>query len=232
MILSSSILKQRPYRYFLLLYDFIHRNTFELAHSGEVVSFDYMGNATKFFTPTQFTTYHDVYNAITWMKASEFYFKHDINVYSLININMPHEYEHGSRSEFYHVFTGIGVLAKLLSGKDIKKEDILNSLNLIGEREISVSKDKKIQMDVNINQKTLDVIKNPMFRPLLVDELRYAVKYVNSKLVSENLSKLIDADKYKSKLVIGENRGITTNDIKLFESVKGNFREIKLDHRI
>lgn len=161
MVLSGSTLKQRPYRYYLLLYDFIHRNRFELAHSGEEVSFDYMGNATRFFTPSQFTTYHDVYSAITWMKASEFYFKHDKTVYSLININMPHEYEHGSRSEFYHVFVGIGVLKRLINGTPIKKDDILSSFDLLSQREITITKDKKVQLDVNINNKTLDVMKSP-----------------------------------------------------------------------
>ncbi len=232
MVLSSSILKQRPYRYYLLLNDFINRSKFEIAHSGQSVEFDYMGNSTKFYTPDSFTTYHDTYSAISWMKSSELYFKHDKTVYSLFNINMPDDYEHGSRSEFYHIFTGLGVIAKLRKGDKIRKEDVLEEFNSLGERTIRFSKNHIIDIDVNVGEKTLEIVKSPLFRPLLTEELRYAVNHVNSKNVSANLEKLFETDTYKSKLVIGQNRGITTNDIKLFESVKGNFREIKLEHRI
>lgn len=232
MVLSSSILKQRPYRYYLLLNDFINKKKFTIAHSGESMSFDYMGNQTKFYVPEQFTTYHDVYDAIIWMKSSDIYFKNEKLVYSLININMPEDYEHGSTSEFYHIFTGLAILAKLKNkSSTVRKEDVLREIKTLSDRTIYVDKTKTIDLDVNVNPETMGIVTSPLFRPLLKDELWYACDYINKKIVADNLNQLNQSDKYKIKLVIGQNRGITTNDIKLFESVRGNFKEVKLEHR-
>lgn len=231
MILTDSILKARPYRYLLLLYDFINEHQFELAHSGEKVTFQFMGNATKFYTPAQFTSYHDVHDALSWMKTNEIHFKHEKLVFTLPTITMPKDYEHGSTSEFYHIFTGLAVLARLkTNSKQVTPADVLKEISSLGDRSIKVGH-SVIELDVNVNQATLDIVESPLFRPLLKTEVRYACDYVNKDIVSCNINYLKSLDKYKIKVVIGENRSITTNDIKLFESVNGNYQEIKLDHR-
>lgn len=232
MILTNSLLKTRPYRYYLLLYDFIHHRQFELTHSGNKVSFEYMGDARKFYHPAEFTTYHDVYDALTWMKTAEIFFKKEKQIYPINVLNMPEDYEHGSRSEFYHIFIGVALIYKFLNpDQTVTSKDVLKTVSRLGDRKIVVSTKKVMEMDVNVSPTTLKIITSPMFSPLLKDEIRYACTFVNGKKVSGNITQLNSKDKYAIKLVIGQNRGITTNDIKLYEQVKGNFREIKLDHR-
>lgn len=227
---SSSLLKARPYRYYLLLHDFINRKKFTVAHSEHGVAFDYMGNATKFYTPDSFRTYHDVYEAITWMKTASIYFKAGDAVYTLPQIAMPDDYEHGSTSEFYHIYTGVAVLAYLMTGNH-RKEEIEKNLSLIAERKVSVDRDHTIELDVNVNPSTMGIISDPMFRPLLKTELIYAYNFIRQRIVTGNLDYFIALPKYKIKLVIGKNRGIAVDDVKLYESVNGNFKEVKLEHR-
>jgi hypothetical protein len=193
-----------------------------------------MGNQTRFFTPDQFTTYHDVYTALVWMKSAEnIFFKHDKLVYTLDHITMPHEYEHGSRSEFYHILTGIAVVVSLMKNTTkLKKQDIINGLSQLANRSVKISKTKTIDLDVNVQTATLNIIRDPRFFNLLHDEIRYCIGYVNTSTVKSHIERLFQTDKYLLTLVIGQNRSITTNDIKLFESIKGNSKEIKLDHRI
>ena len=230
MNLSSSILKAKPYRYCLLLYDFIKRTPFEIVHSGERVIFDYMGNPTKFFTPDKFHTYHDVSDALSWMKSSEMLFKHGTMVYSLMNIVMPKEYDHGIKNEFYHTLTGLSIVVKLLRNKKvIGVDDLLRDVSLLNKKVISIDKNRTIELDLNVSRKTIDILTSDLFNKLFREEFIYACSYVNKPVVSDNIDRLILLDKYKIKVVIGDNRGITVNDLKLFESVNGNFKEIKLE---
>lgn len=232
MTFTKSLLVSRPYRYYLLLHDFMNRARFELAHSGQRVVFEYMGNSTKFFTPAQFTTYHDVHDAIVWMKSNDINFKHEKLVYALDTINMPHEYDHGSTSEFYHIFVGLAIILSLRTKKSVRKEDLMKEVSILSKRSIMVDAKHTINLDVNVNPSTLNIVKSPMFMPLLKNEIKYAIDYVNQPNVKANIDRLIGMDKYDIKVIIGQNRGITTDDIKLFENVKGNFKEIKLGNRI
>lgn len=213
----------------------MNRNHLTVSQTEQKMVFEYMGDARKFYTPDEFTSYHDVYSALTWMKTAEINFKAGKLVYPLGILDMPDDYEHGSSSEFDHVLTGLAIIAKLRLGRDVKKNDVLSEIGLLTKTKqtIQLSKSRKIEVSVRVNKSTIQILQSPLFLPLLSDEMREACKYVNSTIVNRHLTALnTNSDHQNMKLVIGENRGITTYDVKLFESVKGSFKEIKLDHRI
>ena len=216
----------------LLLNDFINKRPLEVAHTNMPVVAEYLGNQIKFYHPKEFTSYHQVYECINWMKTNAIHLKAGTYVYPIDHIVMPEDYEHGSRSEFYHIFTGLAFLAKLRKvKKTITKEDILAEIPTLSSRTVEFGSKKLLQLDVNVNPSTLSIITNPLFRPLLKEELWYAAHFINKKIVTENMLNLLMQDSFLLKLVIGKNRGVAVNDIKLFESVNGNHREIYVDHR-
>ena len=232
MLLSRQSLLARPYRYLYLLYDFIHRKGFELGFSGVRLPFDYMGNPYKFYTPDMFTTSHDVHDALSWMKTTDIFFKHKDDVYPLEALNTPDDYDDGHVSDIKHLFVGLAIIAKLHTQKEtVSRQDVISMIEYATQRQAIVSRDKLIDIKVSLSSAAINVVNSPIFQPMLKDDIRYACDFVNSKNVSSNLDVLINSDKYKIKLVIGENRGITKNDVKLFESVKGNLKEIKLANR-
>ena len=231
-MLSRHSLLSRPYRYFYILYDFIHGRSFELGFSGVKVPFDYMGNPHKFYTPDQFTTSHDIHDAISWMKTTDIFFKHKEDIYPLEAIHMPDEYENGIVSDIRHALVGVSILTKLVTGNDsISYQDIVNNTDIITKKQVEVSNNKLIQVDVNVSEMIVNILNSNMFKPLLRNDIIYACNFVNTKNVSGNLDSLISRDKYKIKLVVGDNRGITKDDVKLFEFINGNLKEIKLGHR-
>lgn len=232
MLLTRQSLLSKPYRYLYLLYDFIHRRGFELGFSGVKLPFDYMGNPYKFYTPEMFSTSHDVHDAISWMKTTDIFFKHKDDIYPLEAINTPDDYDSGYISDIKHLLVGLSILAKLHTKKEyISNQDVLSMDRYISSRQANVSRDNVIDINISLSDSAINVVSSPIFQPLIKDDIRYACDFVNSKNVSEHLDALINSDKYKIKLVIGSNRGITKNDIKLFESVKGNLKEIKLANR-
>lgn len=232
MLLTRQSLLSRPYRYLYLLYDFIHRREFELGFSGVKVPFDYMGNPYKFYTPEMFSTSHDVHDAISWMKTTDIFFKTKDDIYPLEVINTPEDYDSEFISDIKHLLVGLAILAKLHTNKEnISIQDVLAMDRYISSRHANVSRDKLIEINVSLSKSATNVVSSTIFQPLIKDDIRYACNFVNSKNVSDHLNALITSDKYKIKIVVGSNRGITKNDIKLFESVKGNLKEIKLANR-
>ncbi len=232
MLLTRQSLLSRPYRYLYLLYDFIHRRGFELGLSGVKLPFDYMGNPYKFYTPEMFSTSHDVHDAISWMKTTDIFFKHKDDIYPLEAINTPDDYDNNYISDIKHLLVGLAILAKLHTKKEnISKQDVLSMDRYISSRQANVSRDNLIDINISLSDSAINVVSSSIFQPLIKDDIRYACDFVNSKNVSDNLDTLINSDKYKIKLVVGSNRGIAKNDIKLFESVKGNLKEIKLENR-
>lgn len=232
MLLSRQFLLSRPYRYIYLLYDFIHRRSFKIGLSELKLSFDYMGNPYKFYTPEQFTSSHDVHDALSWMKTTDIFFKHKDDIYPLESLYIPEEYDNGDVSDIRHVFYGLAILAKLHTGKKtISRQDVVNMVGFIKNTSANVSKDKVILIETGISPNILNIINDSMFSFVLNEDIRHACNFVNSIVVSSNIDSILNLDKYKIKLVIGGNRGITKHDVKLYQYFKSNLKEIKLANR-
>lgn len=212
------------------LYDFINRNGFEIGLTGTKLTFEYLGNQYKFYTPESFTSPHDIHDAISWLKTNEVFLKDKDNVFPLEALRMPQGYNNGDTSDLRHLIVGLAIIAKLyFSKKSINQFDVINVIKFLSER-IRIGTGQEILVSINLDDKVLRIVKDAMYQPMLKDDIRYACSFVNSRNVSANLDKIMQ-NKYVIKLIIGENRGITTNDVKVFQSFNGNFKEIKLANR-
>lgn len=218
----------RPYQYILLLHDFINKVGFDTTTGSRVV-FDYMGDTTKFFSPDHFSTKHHVSDAIRWMKSGgKIFFKAGDKVYPLENVVMPDEYDNGKTSDLYHALVGIAILCKLQSPSDpVIKTDMDGMTYALDGRPVKIGK-MVVGVESNIEQQTINIIQSPMFYPLLQDEIRYALGYVNRPNVFANINAI---ESNQLKLVICENRGITTDDVKLYARVKGAYKEVRLQQK-
>lgn len=223
-------LKHRPYIRYYLLNDFIHRKSFTVNHSGESLVFDYLGDSTKFFTPSSFSSYHDVIEALSWLNNANVHLKHDKNVYQINALQFPNDYEEGYLGDIQHAITGLAILAKVRNpDKTIAKQDIIAEISNISVRNkknsIKLDKNKNLELTVKLSDHSIEVITSPLFIPTLNEQFRKACSIVNTNQVHKNFNSLNN----KLQLYIGGNRGVTTTDVKLYESVNGNAKEIRLD---
>ena len=228
---TPSSLKDRPYRYYVLLHDFIEGRAFTVGN--KQVVFEYMGDSRKFYTPTGLQNYAQVAECLVWMKSANIFFKAGETIYQLPEIEMPHDYEHGSRSEFYHIMVALGILT-MLSGESINRMSLWKTVGrVLPLRQISLPNGKVLDLDVNLQQSTLNIISDHRFFPLLYVEMAYAKRFVDKKRVTRNLIDVLNAPKgSRFILQIGENRNVAIHDVKLFWLKNGVKREIHLDHNI
>lgn len=228
-------LKAKRYRSILLLSDFIRHRQFELINNVNKLSFDFMGDSTKFYTPSQFTTYHDVNDALAWMKNADIHFKSDTFVYPLAALKFPTDYDQGYDGEISHVIMGLAVLAKIknptkrITSSDIVYEAMRLKAIPIQKRNITISQEKLLELEIKVYESTIFVVKNPIFLGVLNTDMLKACNYVNTLNVQNNISRLNSMTKYRIKLVIGNNRSTIRHDIKLFEHTNGVLREILLE---
>lgn len=234
MQLSKTYLQSHPTVYFLLLNDFIKGRKFTLQH-GETVVFEHMGDQYKFFSPSSLVDYHDVASAYTWMRSNDIYFTSAGGRFHHVNeIQVPKEYHHGLRSEFYNLFVYVGVLM-ILTGistpDNITRHTMTRKgVTLLSHRTLTTPAGAEIDVRCMLDEKILEVVQGNLFLPLLYVEMIHAIRYLQSENVKQNL-KLLIARKTRINIQIGQVRGSPITNLSLNEQINGNLRRVYLDHR-
>ena len=193
---------------------------------------EYMGDSRKYYTPDSFSNYSLAGDGINWMKSADIQFKSGDKIYRLSELEMPHDYEHGSRSEIYHVFTALAILLRL-QGRHLDRQNMWREVSTLAKRSLKLPSGSTLDLDVNLQTSTLGIVTDPVFFPLLYIEAVHAMMFVSKPRVARNLHAIATSPKETRFVIqIGENRNVAIHDVKMFYLLGGSRREIHIDHKI